>query len=351
MPRRPLQVAVATGLEVHGWDDKVSLVVEAERLGVASAWCSEAWGSDAIAPLGYLAAKTTRMRLGTAILQAGTRTPALVGMTTGTLQVISGGRFILGLGVSGPQVIEGFHGIPFDRAVTRMRETVEVVRQVLDGEPVRYDGRVYQLPREGGEGKAIRSSMGRLEPVPVYLATLSPKSLEMTGAIADGWLAASFMPEHASVFTDHLRAGAATAGRDFDALDLHVGGTVVFTDDVEAAIAARKPDLAFAMGAMGSRAHNYYNEAYQRAGYAEVALEIQRLWLDGRRVEARALVPDDMVVKSNLIGTDAMVRDRIRAYRDAGVTTLQADLAEPTLAGQIETLGRFMRLVNEVNAE
>jgi F420-dependent oxidoreductase-like protein len=265
-------------------------------------------------------------------------------MTALSLASMSGGRFVLGLGVSGPQVIEGWHGIRFDRPVSRMRETVEIIRRAVRGERVAYKGQIYELPLPGGEGKALRSS-ARPRPVPVYLATLSPRSLEMTGEIADGWLGTSFMPEHAPVFFDHIAAGARRAGRSLSALDLQAGGHVAFGDDVERLVAARKPGLAFTLGAMGSRQHNFYNDAFKRAGYVDAAQEVQRLWLDGKRDEAAARVPDELAVKVNLLGTEAMVRERLRVHRDAGVTTLRVDPAGATVSARLDTLARVMDLL------
>ena len=339
-----MRVAIGLRLASEDWAAASAYVVEAERLGVDGVWAAEAWGHDAVTPLAFLAARTSRIRLGTGIMQAGTRTPALVAMTAMSLQAMSGGRFLLGLGTSGPQVIEGWHGIRFDRPVQRMRETVEIVRRAMRGERLAYKGQVYELPLPGGEGKALRSAAAPQPDVPVYLATLSPRSLEMTGAIADGWLGTSFMPEHARVFTDHLAAGAARAGRRLEQLDLQAGGTVAFSDDLERLIPERKPGLAFTLGAMGSRQHNFYNDAYRRAGYEDVAREVQRLWLDGRRDEAAARVPDELVLKTSLLGTDAMVRERVRAYRDAGITTLRVEPAGETLEARLATLGRLIDL-------
>jgi len=293
----------------------------------------------------FVAARTSRVKLGTAIMQAGTRTPALVAMTAMSLDAMSNGRFLLGLGVSGPQVIEGWHGIPFDRPLQRMRETTEIVRRIVRGERVTYKGRVYELPLPGGEGKALRSAAKPRPGIPIYLATLSPKSLEMTGEIADGWLGTSFMPDHARIFFDAIEAGARRAGRSLAQLDLQAGGAVAFGDDVERLVAARKPGLAFTLGAMGSRQHNFYNDAFKRAGYTDAAVEVQRLWLDGKREEAAARVPDELAVKVNLLGTDAMVRERIAAYRRAGVTTLRVDPGGATLEARLATLGRLMELV------
>jgi len=338
---------VAIGLRLEGnedWAAASDYVVEAERLGVDFVWSHESWGLDAATPLAFMAARTSRIRLGSGIMQAGTRTPALIAMTAMSLASMSNDRFALGLGVSGPQVIEGWHGIRFDRPVTRMRETIEIVRRAVRGERVAYAGRVYELPLPGGEGKSLRSSC-RPREIPIYLATLSPRSLEMTGEIADGWLGTSFMPDHARVFFDHLETGAKRAGRTLADLDLQAGGAVALGDDVERLIAARKPGLAFTLGAMGSRQHNFYNDAFRRAGYEDAAREIQRLWLDGKRDEAAARVPDELALKANLVGTEAMVRERLTVYRGAGITTLRIEPAGATLRDRLSTLGRLMQLV------
>jgi F420-dependent oxidoreductase-like protein len=308
-------------------------------------WSAEAWGHDAVSPLAFLAARTSRIRLGTGILQAGTRTPALIAMTAMSLQAMSNGRLNLGFGVSGPQVIEGWHGIRFDRPVRRMRETIEIVRRAVRGERVEYKGQVYELPLPGGEGKALRSSAKPRPDVPIYLATLSPPSLEMTGEVADGWLGTSFMPDHAEVFLDHLAAGAKRSGRTLAQLDLQVAaGVVAFSDDVAQLIPARKPGLAFTLGAMGSRQHNFYNDAYKRAGYDEIAREVQRLWLENKRDEATARVPDELVMKTNLLGSEAMIRRRLEIYRTAGINAIRVEPAGETLDARLATLGRLIEL-------
>jgi F420-dependent oxidoreductase-like protein len=341
-----MRVAIGLRLEANeDWAQASDWVVEAERLGVDAVWSHESWGLDAATPLAFMAARTSRIRLGSGIMQAGTRTPALIAMTAMSLASMSKGRFMLGLGVSGPQVIEGWHGIRFDRPLTRMREAVDIVRLALRGERVTYRGQVYALPRPGGEGKALRPSAQPRPDVPIYLATLSPRGLEMTGEIADGWLGTSFMPDHARVFFDHLEAGATRAGRTLAALDLQAGGAVAFGDDVERLVAARKPGLAFTLGAMGSRQHNFYNDAFRRAGYEDAAREVQRLWLDGKRDEAATRVPDDLALKANLLGTEAMVRERLAVYRRAGITTLRVDPAGPTLEARLTTLARLMSLI------
>jgi F420-dependent oxidoreductase-like protein len=341
-----MRLGVSLRLANDNWDDAAAYAVEAERLGVDYVWSAEAWGHDAATPLAFVAARTSRVRLGTAIMQAGTRTPALVAMTAMSLDAMSGGRFILGLGVSGPQVIEGWHGIPFERPLQRMREITEIVRRAIRGERVSYKGSVYELPLPGGEGKALRSAAKPRPDIPIYLATLSPKSLEMTGEIADGWLGTSFMPEHARIFLDPLEAGAKRAGRTLAKIDLQVpAGVVAFSDDVERLIPPRKPGLAFTLGAMGSRQHNFYNDAYRRAGYADVAAEVQRLWLENRREEAAARVPDELVLKTNLLGTEAMIRDRLALYRDAGINTLRIEPSGETLDARLANLGRLRDLI------
>ncbi len=350
-----MKVAVGLGRDaIIDWDDVSTWAIEAERLGVDCLWTAEAWAHDVMTPLAYLAAKTEKIHLGTSIMQIGTRTPALVAMTAMTLDSMSNGRFRLGVGSSGPQVIEGWHGIPFAKPIARTREVIEIVQRIFNGEKLTYDGEFYQLPlRDGGsgEGKALIPGAAPPKHVPIYVASLGPKNLRMTGEVADGWLGTSFLPEHAGLFLDPIREGAEAAGRSFDEMDIQVGGTVWFTEDREAAAQALKPDLAFSLGAMGSKAHNFYNDAYRRQGWADEALEIQRLWLSGERDAARARVPDEMVLGGNLIGDEDTIRDRLRLYRDAGITTFRAGPRGSNLGERLDTLGRFMDIVAEVSAE
>lgn len=345
-----LRVAVGLGLARDGWAAAETWVREAEALGVDRIVSSETWGFDAATPLAYFAGKTSRVRLMTGIMQVGARTPANVAMTALSLASMTGDRFILGLGASGPQVIEGWHGVPFARPLARLRETVDIVRLAAAGERVSYEGREHRLPLPGGEGRALRSSATPRR-VPVYLATLGPRSLEYTGEAADGWIASSFLAEHAGAFIDHIRVGAERVGRSLDDIDRQAGGVVQFSDDVDAVVRVRKPGLAFEIGAMGSPEHNFYKDAYERQGYGGLVHEVQRLWLDRRRDEAAALIPDEFVVKGNFLGTPSMVRDRIRAYRDHGITTLSLGLAGVTLDERLDTLGRFMDLVDQVNRD
>lgn len=346
-----MKVAVGLGPVNEDWAEAAAFIQEAERLGVDSAWSAETWGHDAATPIGYMAAKTSRIKLGTGIIQAAARTPANIAMISMALASMSNDRFILGLGASGPQVVEGWHGVPFKGAVQRIRETVDIVRMATRGERVAYNGKIYTLPLPGGEGKALKTS-ARPRNVPIYLATLSPRSLEMTGEIADGWIGTSFIPEHAGIFFERIAAGARRAGKQLGDIDLQVAaGVIAFGDDLERLIAPRRPGLAFTLGAMGSRQHNFYNDAYKRAGYTETALEVQRLWLEGKREEAAANVPDEMITLTNLLGTDEMVKARIRAHKAAGVNTMRVQPEGKTVTERVETLGRFMQLVKGVSAE
>ncbi|MBI5289335.1 MAG: LLM class flavin-dependent oxidoreductase, partial [Chloroflexi bacterium] len=211
------------------------------------------------------------------------------------------------------------------------------------------DGEVFHLPLPGGDGTSIRSGAPPCPNIPVYLATLSPMSLSLTGEVADGWLGTSFIPEQAEeVFFQHIRKGAQKAGRAMSDLDLQAGGVVSFGDDVEKMLPRRKPGLAFTLGAMGSKEHNFYNAAFQRAGYEEEARAIQRKWIEGDRQTAASMVPDEMVIKTNLLGTDAMVRERMQAYKDAGVTTLRIDPEGRSLQERLDTLGRAINLAKDV---
>jgi len=348
-----MEVAIQLGIgysAASDWNALVTYALEAERLGASTVWSAEAWNQDAVTPLGYLAARTSTIRLGTGIVQTGTRTPALLAMTALTLAQMSRDRFVLGLGTSGPQVIEGWHGLAFEPAVQRMREVVEIVRLVSRGERLVFDGRVYQLPRPGGAGKALRSG---IEPrsIPIYLATLGPKSLALTGELADGWAGTTFMPEHADVFLGPMRAGAERAGRSLADLDLQASAIVHITDDVERAVTKRKSALAFQIGAMGSREHNFYKASFARAGYGAEVDVVQDLWLAGQRDAAAHAVPDELVSRSNLIGTAEMVTDRIRRYRDAGITTLSLNPAGATTTGRVDTLAHAIDLVREVSSE
>ena len=332
------------------WSDVVEYVREAERLGVDFAWSAEAWGQDAVTAVAYLAAVTSRIRLGTGIMQITARVPSMIAMTALSLDRQTGGRFVLGLGVSGPQVVEGMHGVRFDRPLERLRETLDIVEMALRGERVAYEGKHFTLPLPDGEGKAIALSMPPRPELPIYLATLGPRCLELTGERAQGWLGTSFVPDRADVFFEPLARGAARAGRALSDLDLQVGGRLCITDDLDETVAKLKPTMAFQLGAMGSATTNFYNDAFRLAGWEEEARQVQRLWLDRRREEAAAAVPDDLILRSNLIGTPAMVCERIRLYRDAGVTTLRLSPIGDSLAERLDQLGQALDLDEQVRS-
>jgi F420-dependent oxidoreductase-like protein len=341
----------ATTIEASGgdWPEMVEFVREAEKLGLDMCWVAEAWGSEAPSALGYLAARTERMLLGSGIIQLGTRTPVAIARAAITLSNISGGRFLLGLGASGPQVIEGLHGVPFGRPVTRMRETVEIVRLAALGNVIAFAGREFTIPLPGGEARAMRLSIRAEHDIPIYLATLSPAMLRLTGEIADGWLGTSFVPEGADhAYFEHLDAGLAAAGRTRADLDICQGAEVAFAADdrsLREMVAARKRELAFSLGGMGSATTNFYNDAYSRQGWAEIAAAVRERWQAGDRAGAAGLVTDEMVLATTLIGTEDMVRERLRVWRDAGVDTVRLYPAGDTPAGRLETLGRALDLV------
>jgi F420-dependent oxidoreductase-like protein len=272
----------------------------------------------------------------------------MTAMTALTLAALSGDRFILGLGASGPQVVEGLHGRPFKAPLTRLQETVDIIRLAFAGEKLEYHGKFHELPLPGGEGKALRLAQPGNPNIPIYLATLGPNSLGYTGAAADGWLGTSFTPEHAGAHLDHIRRGAEGAGRRLADVDIQVGGTVAFGDDLDELVAPLRPGMAFTLGAMGSPKTNFYNEAYRRGGWEDTAAEVQQLWVAGQRDEAAARVPAEMIIQANLLGDEATVRQRVRAYRDAGVTTLRVQPFGKNIDERLVTLGRVMDMVRQL---
>ncbi|MCC6641736.1 MAG: LLM class flavin-dependent oxidoreductase [Deltaproteobacteria bacterium] len=348
-----MKISVSVGSAYYDgshWSDLVAYVKAAERLGADTVWSAEAWGMEAVASLGYLAAVTDRIRLGSGIMQISARTPAATALTALSLAQLSGDRFSLGLGVSGPQVVEGLHGAAFADPVGRLREFIEIVRMGLRGERLRYAGKHYVLPRPGGEGKALRSSIPPRPDLPIYLATLGPKALELTGELANGWLGTSFIPEHAGVMLDPIRRGAARAGRSLGDIEIQVNAHLAVSDDVESLIGQAKMGMAFALGGMGSATTNFYNAAYSRAGFADAAREVQRLWVAGDKAAAVTAVPDALVLSAYLIGTESMVRDRIRAYAAAGVDTLRLGPHGRTAAEQIDHLEMAVDLVRSTTS-
>jgi F420-dependent oxidoreductase-like protein len=329
----------------EGWEDLVAFVEAADRLGVDSAWSAEAWGMESVSSLGYLAGRTSRIRLGTGIMQVSARTPAMAAMTALSLAHLSGDRFCLGLGLSGPQVVEGLHGAAFERPLGRLREYVKIVRIALAGEKIAFEGKHYQLPRKGGEGKALRLSMSPKPDLPIYLATLGEKSLELTGEVADGWLGTSFIPERADALLEPIRRGAERAGRSLSDIELHVNANLEVSEDVEGLLEKYRKGMAFTLGAMGSAKTNFYNAAYARAGFEDAAREVQSLWVSGDRKAAVAAVPDEMLLAANMIGTEDMVRARLRAYRDAGIEVLRLSPQGRTTEDRIRHLEYGLDLI------
>ena len=332
--------------------DRVGLdyVIEADRLGAHTAWVPEYWGYDAMTPLAAAAVSTENIRLATSIAQLGARTPAMLAMTALSLQRMSGGRFILGVGTSGPQVIEGWHGIEFSRPIARTRETIEIVRQITTGERLEHDGDVYKVPLPGGQGKALRSAAPPSD-IPIYVASLGPKNLHLTGAMANGWIGNSFMCEHADVFFAEIAAGAESNGRRLSDIDLTVSVSCEITDDVDEAARRHASGYAFTFGAMGSSATNFYNNAFARQGFADDVAEVQRLWAAGERDAAAARVPTELGLRTNLIGPPDEIRRRIREYRDCGVNELRISPIGDTFDAQVAGLGQLLDLVNDINHE
>ncbi len=340
---------ISIGIGSHSSRDitgAVEYVQAADRLGVDCVWSAEAWAQDAATSLAFMAAKTERIHIGTAIMQISARAPSMTAMTALSLWDLSGGRFRLGLGVSGPQVVEGLQGVSFAKPLTRLRETVDICRMAFRAEKIQYDGEVFQLPRPGGEGKAIRLEFPPC-PIPIYLATLGPKALEYTGAAADGWLGTSFSPNHPGAHLDFIAKGAKKAGRSLADIDITATVSVSINENVEAIIEKKRMGVAFQMGAMGSKQTNFYNEAFQRAGYQDDALAIQALWKEGKREEAAARVPDAMITEFQAVGTPDMVRERFEKYQSVGVNSISIRTDDnASNAERIKTLEQVMDIAN-----
>ncbi|QZA07116.1 LLM class flavin-dependent oxidoreductase [Mycolicibacter heraklionensis] len=338
---------------VGSWEHQKLLVREAEKMGLDVCWVAEAWGADAVSALGYYAACTDRMLLGSGIIQLSTRTPVAIAQAAITLSNLSGGRFLLGLGASGPQVIEGLHGQPFARPLGRMRETIDIIRQANAGDRISYSGKHFQIPRSGSGTKPMRLSMRAEHQIPLYLASLTPAMLTLTGEVADGWLGTSFVPEGAdTAYFTHLDDGLARSGRTRADLDICQGAEVSFASDeqhLKELIDSRKAELAFSLGGMGSASTNFYNQAYSRQGWSEVAAAVKERWQAGDREGAAALITDEMVLATTLIGTASMVRDRLQVWCDAGVDTVRVYPAGERLEDRIATLGAAIELVHSIN--
>ena len=319
--------------------ERVQTAVEAENLGYDVAWAAEAYGSDAVSMLSWIGARTSTMHIGSAIMQIPARTPAMTAMTAATLDNLSEGRFRLGIGVSGPQVSEGWHGVGFAQPLGRTREYVDIVRKAMRRETVAYDGDHYTLPLPDGPGKALKIMIHpRRADVPLYLASVGPKNLELTGEVADGWLAIFFAPEHAEVSLAPLRTGLEASGRTLDAFDVAPTVPVVVGDDLEACAEPLRAYTALYVGGMGSRKQNFYNALARRMGFDEAAQEIQDLYLDKKQRDAAAAVPFDLIDQTALIGPPARIADRLQAYAQAGVTSLNVSTFGATHEERAATL-------------
>jgi F420-dependent oxidoreductase-like protein len=344
---------VKLGVHVGYWglglsaDDQLALVQEAERLGYDSVWTAEAYGSDAATILGWLAQATSRIRLGSAIFQMPGRSAAMTAMTAATLDQLSGGRMILGIGSSGPQVAEGWHGQRFGKQLQRTREYVEVVRKALSRERLEYHGETLELPLPDGPGKALKLTIAPVqERIPVFLAAIGPKNTTLAAEIADGWIPTLFSPEHVAEFRPLLEEGFARAGngKGFDDFEIAPTVNVFVTDDVAAARDAMRPYVALYVGGMGSRKQNFYNALVQRYGFEDAARDVQDLYLEGKRDEAAAALPEELIDNVSLCGPPDVVRERLAVFRDAGVGTLMVS----PMAWTFEDRLRQLQLVAEL---
>jgi F420-dependent oxidoreductase-like protein len=308
--------------------DLFPLVQEAERLGFDSVWVAEAWGTDAVSVLGWLAGRTERIKLGSAIMQIPGRTPANAAMTAATLDLLSGGRFLLGLGTSGPQVVEGWHGQPWGRPLGRTREYVEIVRAALRRDVVAHEGEHYRIPWDGpgatGLGKPLKLMLRPLRAeIPIYLAALGPKNVALAAEIADGWLPIFVAPER---FDDAFGPSLSAAPSDFE---IAATASVLVGDDVPALLDALRPHVALYVGGMGAKGRNFYNSLVRRYGWEEEAERIQELYLGGKQREAIAAVPDELVDAVALVGPKERIAERLEAWRETPVTTLVLGTVQP----------------------
>jgi F420-dependent oxidoreductase-like protein len=345
--RRGMRLALNIGYWAGGSGTDLGLIEEAERLGYSSVWVAEAWGSDAVTVLSWIAARTEKIHVGSGILQMPARTPAMTAMTAVTLNELSGGRFMLGLGLSGPQVVEGWHGVPYGKPLGKTREYVSIVRQAIARQhPLLHKGTHYQIPYRGddatGLGKPLKLMTHPTHPVPIYLAAIGPKNVTLTAEIADGWLPIFYSPLRAAAIYDPLLAeGFAASGEDDKAnrFDTVASLQAIVTDDLESARNQVRPTLALYIGGMGARGRNFYNDLACRYGYEEAAAEIQDLYLSGKKMEAIRAVPDALVDEVSLLGTPEMIRDRLEVWKESSVTTLALN---PTDIPSLRTLAELV---------
>lgn len=338
------------GLNLGYWGagndaDNLALAREADKLGYSVVWAAEAYGSDTATVLSWIAAQTEQIDVGSAVFQIPARTPAMTAMTAATLDTLSGGRFRLGLGVSGPQVSEGWHGVKFAKPLARTREYLEIVKLALSRQKVQYDGEFFTLPLPDGPGKALTLTVHPArEDIPTYLAAIGPKNLELAGELFDGWLAIFYSPEFADELKASIGTGREKVGKTLDGFDIVPTVPVVFGDSVEECAMPIRAYSALYIGGMGSREKNFYNQLVTRMGYDEAAADIQDLYLNRKQGEAMAAVPLDFIDKTALIGPRDRVKERLHAYADSGVGTLSV----ATYAGDLETRMQTVRTMAEL---
>jgi len=328
--------------------DHLALAQEADRLGYSVVWTAEAYGSDTPSMLAWIAGQTSRIDLGAAVMQIPARTPAMTAMTAATIDSLSGGRFRLGLGVSGPQVSEGWHGVRFAKPLARTREYVDIVRLAVSRKPVAYDGEHYTLPLPDGPGKALRLGFHPpRESIPIYLAAVGPKNLELAGEIADGWLAIFFAPDAAGEYLQHIERGRAKSGAGLTGFDVAPSVPLVIGDDLAACADVIRPYAALYVGGMGSREHNFYNQLAVRMGYADAAKTVQDLYLDKKLRDAAAAVPQEFIERTSILGNKIQIIERLRQYAAAGVGTLSVS----PYVGDLESGLASLRTLADAYAE
>jgi F420-dependent oxidoreductase-like protein len=332
-----------------GFKETVQQIVDLEQAGLDIVWVAEAYSFDAISQMGYLAAKTDRIQIGSGIVNVYSRTPALMAMTFAGLDYVSDGRIICGLGASGPQVVEGFHGVPYDKPMTRIKEYIDVCRMVWRRDKLVYGGQTVKVPLPDGEGTGLGKPLKLINhpvrsDIPIWWASLMGKSVEATAEVADGWLPIMYIPERADrVWGEQLRAGLAKRSPDLGPLDICAGGLTAIGEDLmgEAATKIRdygRPMTALYVGGMGARGKNFYNDLARRYGFEDAAVRIQDLYLDGKKDEAAAEVPAEWLEKSSLVGPPSYVKERVAAFKEAGVTVLAVNPIGPDAVKTIETL-------------
>ncbi len=331
-----MRIGINVGYSGSTMSIDIDLIKRADDLGLHSVWTAEAYGSDAVTPLAWIAGQTKQIKVGTAIMQIPARTPAMTAMTATTLDQISGGRFLLGIGASGPQVVEGWHGVAYGKPMQRTREYIEILRKIFAREaPLTYEGPHYQIPYRGddasGLGKPLKSILHGRQ-IPIYVAAIGPKSVGQTAEIADGWLPIFFSPERAmTIYKERIEAGFAKAGngKGYADFDIAVNPTVIVGDDVQAGIDMLKPMLALYVGGMGARGKNFYNDLACRYGFEGEAKTIQDLYLDGKKKEAIAAVPNQLVDEVALIGPKDRIRDRMAVWKESPATTMICGIMQP----------------------